>query len=763
MIFRSRAALALLTALFALAFPAAASAVTYVVDSTADEVDAVPGVGGCVTAGAKCTLRAAIQESNASTSVKDTVDFNSEFNGQLVDTIALTLGELQITDEVTIDGDNGTLCTTQAAVSGPCVGVSGSVGLDVLSDDVEIKGLAVTGAGIGIAVLNESTGFTATNNWLGVKLDGNAGANTVGIFIDPGSDFASIGGLNPADRNVFANSNNEGLDIQGASDVVIRGNYFGVAPGGTTQMANAKNIEITDSTAGGGDPAENNEIGATLEGAALSSSACDGGCNVISGALGTGLDLDGQSGSNEAPATGPTTVHGNYVGLNAAGSAAVPNGVFAILAGGAEDATIGGFESGNFNRITGGSFAVYGENGDDLSVIGNIIGVDAGAGAASPPATGVFVQSLGISGPEAGALIANNSIFPTDKGIEQRFTGAEITNNFIVGGNTGILTLGSSVGEGNLIESNRVREASGNGILVENDSNVVVGNEVKEAGEAGILVKYGGTFPIAVGTTGNVIGGDEEFEENEILSSGGPAIEIKNFEETNNEVARNNGEGNSGLFIDLVSAQFSEPNGPNEGIKPPALLTAQQSKAEGTAEPGATVRVFRKASAETGELASFLGEDEADGSGNWKVSYEAAVPAGTIVAATQTSTAGGTSELATATTSADPPSGDCPDALPAAMCAPPTGSPAPPPVPDTKILKGPKKKSSKTTAKFKFKSTVSGSTFECKLDKGKFKKCRSPKKYKNLKPGKHVFKVRAVGPGGVKDPTPAKRKFTVLG
>jgi len=40
-------------------------AATFIVDSTADAVDAVPGDGVCATAGGACTLRAAIQEANA--------------------------------------------------------------------------------------------------------------------------------------------------------------------------------------------------------------------------------------------------------------------------------------------------------------------------------------------------------------------------------------------------------------------------------------------------------------------------------------------------------------------------------------------------------------------------------------------------------------------------------------------------------------------------------------------------------------------------
>jgi hypothetical protein len=59
-------------------------------------------------------------------------------------------------------------------------------------------------------------------------------------------------------------------------------------------------------------------------------------------------------------------------------------------------------------------------------------------------------------------------------------------------------------------------------------------------------------------------------------------------------------------------------------------------------------------------------------------------------------------------------------------------------------------------------STEADSAFQCKLDRKPFKPCVSPKKYKRLKPGKHVFKVRAIDKAGTVDPTPAKRSFKVL-
>ena len=82
--------------------------------------------------------------------------------------------------------------------------------------------------------------------------------------------------------------------------------------------------------------------------------------------------------------------------------------------------------------------------------------------------------------------------------------------------------------------------------------------------------------------------------------------------------------------------------------------------------------------------------------------------------------------------------------------------------PDTTITKGPKKKTTKRRPKFKFTSTQAGSTFQCKVDKGPFASCPSSFKPPKLKLGKHVLKVRAIGPSGVADSAPAVRKFKVV-
>ncbi|MGH2953064.1 MAG: serine protease [Solirubrobacterales bacterium] len=79
--------------------------------------------------------------------------------------------------------------------------------------------------------------------------------------------------------------------------------------------------------------------------------------------------------------------------------------------------------------------------------------------------------------------------------------------------------------------------------------------------------------------------------------------------------------------------------------------------------------------------------------------------------------------------------------------------------PNTKITKHPKKKGTKKKAKFKFKANEP-SSFQCKLDKKKFKPCKSPFK-KKVARKKHKFKVKAVDAQGNVEQKPAKFKWRV--
>jgi hypothetical protein len=98
---------------------------------------------------------------------------------------------------------------------------------------------------------------------------------------------------------------------------------------------------------------------------------------------------------------------------------------------------------------------------------------------------------------------------------------------------------------------------------------------------------------------------------------------------------------------------------------------------------------------------------------------------------------------------------------------PPTGPdqpvvPGAPPAPETTIGHFPANPKRAHTH-FRFRSSIPGSTFTCRLDKEKSEACESPQDYRDLEPGHHVFRVFATSPQGVSDPTPAKARFRIVG
>jgi hypothetical protein len=60
-----------------------------------------------------------------------------------------------------------------------------------------------------------------------------------------------------------------------------------------------------------------------------------------------------------------------------------------------------------------------------------------------------------------------------------------------------------------------------------------------------------------------------------------------------------------------------------------------------------------------------------------------------------------------------------------------------------RLKKKPKKRTASRRAKFTFSANQKGARFECKLDRARYKPCRSPYKHR-VKPGHHRFSVRAV-------------------
>lgn len=732
-VLRSRSPLAVLVLIsFLLVVPAGAAAAEFTVDSTGDQVDKTVGSEGCETAVGTCTLRAAIEESNATPFFENegnVIKFQiGTFHGTLGGTIELGLTLPTITRKVRIEGSPRPFqCETDYyGIPGPCTGVDGPAGgpaFRVSVPGVQLIGFAISNAKTAAEAVG-GPGLWMWNDWIGLKLDGSAGPVETGAFIDQNS------------------------------------NGFGVMPDGATPAPNGTNIRIGDAASGENRTARGNWIGERQDEESLATPICDGGCNVIAAAAGPGIDLDGNGGSEE-PATGSTRISGNYIGLDAFGQP-LPNGAEGVLAGRSIGTTIGGPAAGDRNLIDGGTYGIFaGPNSYQLRVEGNWVGLNPpGTATQEPPAQG----GIAITGGSYAEVFDNRLSMLTGTALEIAAYGSLVERNVIGEGVNGARLSGGEVGVHvpktcgwcAPVAHNTILGATKYGVWIEGSGARLFGNRIEGSGEAGVNIERPGIF---AGVSGAVIGGNTPADENAISDSGGPAIRIAAdyvFTTVYNQVLRNHGSGNAGLFIALV-------NGANGGIEPPTFVSSGEAGASGEAKPGAVVRVFRKSDSSAGEIEGFLAEAVADESGTWSVAYPEAVPAGTTVAAGQTSKEFGSSEYAFATTAAEPQepdhgggsAGNGGNAIPQPPASDKTA-------PQTFILSGPPRTSPARRAKFKFTSNEPGSSFECKFDRRPGRPCRSPMTLRRLGLGKHVFRVWAVDVSGNEDESPVRYKFRVV-
>jgi Protein of unknown function (DUF3152) len=81
--------------------------------------------------------------------------------------------------------------------------------------------------------------------------------------------------------------------------------------------------------------------------------------------------------------------------------------------------------------------------------------------------------------------------------------------------------------------------------------------------------------------------------------------------------------------------------------------------------------------------------------------------------------------------------------------------------PQTRIVRGPRGRQTARAATFRFRSSETGSTFQCRLDRGRWRACRSPKTYRALNLRTHRFQVRGRDRAGNVDRSPASRQWLV--
>ena len=308
-----------------------------------------------------------------------------------------------------------------------------------------------------------------------IELNGvGAGSGAVGFKIPSGG--TTIRGF------VINRFNGAALEIRTGGTNVIQGNYIGIDPTGTNARANNTGILFVNSsnnTLGGLTPAARNVISAN-------------GFHGISG-----------SGSNNL-------IQGNFIGTNAAGTAALANGIngielFSSVAGGTTNNLIGGTAPGAGNLISGNQTGIR-LNSTAAFVQGNLIGTNVTGTLAIPNAVGIYASSflvnpveaiIGGVSPGARNIISGNSSDGVIAGggvkVQGNFIGTDITGTFALGnGGSGVVAGNGALIGGTTSEARNI--ISGNGGF----GNISLGSN-----SSGNAVTVQGNY-IGTDVTGNV-------------------------------------------------------------------------------------------------------------------------------------------------------------------------------------------------------------------------------------------------------------------
>jgi len=484
-------------------------AVTIVVDSAADEdVD-----------DAACSLREAIIAANTNTDYHgclasaggpgDTIAFDLGAGTPTINIGATPLPA--ITEPVTIDGGDA-----RVELHGPgAPPVSGSHGLTVTQNGfgTTIRNLVVNNFAddgifinasevsvFGCFIGTDATGMMAVpNQGFGVQVFGGNGTHIGG---------STSGGPCAGDCNVISGATNFKanvlLDLK-ASGASVRGNFIGTNVTGTAAITPQDVQGVVDkglsSRIGGAN-------GTTPGG------ACTGDCNLISGNnINGGIVIDA--------AAVDSVVQGNFVGTDVTGTQSISNGVSEGFSEGilsyASQATIGGTTPEARNVVSGNKGTGIQVRGVNTTVKGNYIGTNSAGTAAVPnsgPGVTVYQADSAVIGglaPGAGNLISgasNNGGF----GIQIFLSGnTQILGNHIGTAADGVTPLpnqfdgvnifdessnnfvgGQIAGSGNVIAFNGRDGVRVDAVVPPVRSNTIRGNSIYSNGGVGIRLINGG-------------------------------------------------------------------------------------------------------------------------------------------------------------------------------------------------------------------------------------------------------------------------------
>ena len=390
----------------------------------------------------------------------------------------------------------------------------------------------ITAAGTVIDGTTQTTNIGNSNS-LGpeIEIHGSGSPSYSGIAITSANNTIkgmTIGGFSV---NPYA-----GIHISGASATgnTISGNYLGVNATGTAANANYNGIVLAtnahSNTIGGTTPAER---------------------NVISGNSNRGISISG---------TNSHTIKGNYIGVNALGTAAIGNGagleISAMIGG--TNSIIGGTDVADRNVISGnspsGGILLSGASVSGNTVAGNYIGLNAAGTAAIANSRGIWI-SQGVNNIIGGAMAGSRNIISGNAGagiiINNSAGGNTVYNNYI-----GTDTAGTAA-----------RANSGPGVQLQ------------------------------FGAVNNIIGGTGANQPNVIAFNSGDGVWVDSATTDGNIISGNSIFSNSGLGIDLAPDGVGTGTGANNDKPRPTLTSITPSGGDfiitATVSSGDTIEFFR--------------------------------------------------------------------------------------------------------------------------------------------------------------------------
>jgi parallel beta-helix repeat protein len=326
--------------------------------------------------------------------------------------------------------------------------------------------------------------------------------------------------------------------------------------------------------ANGGNVIQANYIGTDLVGIFVSSpnNTIGGTAGAATGNLISGNSTHGIVITGSGTPANNNVVQGNYIGTNAAGTAALGHGGHGVHIFNAANNTIGGPSDGARNIISSNQdfgVLIEGANATGNQVQGNYIGTDVtGMSRLGNGSFGVWLyhapsNTIGGTGAAARNVISGNR-----RGIEIDGPGASgnlVQGNFVGVDRTGTQTLGNvdhgvvlvnasnntiggtTTGAGNVISGNHW------GVdLTGSDGNVLQGNYIG-TDVTGTLALGNADNGVYVGGSNNLIGGTTAAARNIISSNGAAGVQIYGALSTTNLVQGNVISSNGTFGIELVN------------------------------------------------------------------------------------------------------------------------------------------------------------------------------------------------------------------